>query len=69
MRETLIKTGEALYGPHWQRELARALGVNERTMRRWVAGETNPPTNINSELLLLLQERHASIAAVIRRLR
>jgi DNA-binding transcriptional regulator YiaG len=57
VREKIIRTGEALYGPHWQRELARALGVNERTMRRWVAGETNPPESIQKELTALIGER------------
>lgn len=32
--------GEALFGPRWQSELARALGISDRHMRRWVqAGE------------------------------
>ena len=31
--------GESLYGPRWQSKLARALPVNPRTVRRWLAGE------------------------------
>ncbi len=31
--------GEQLYGPRWQTKLARALPVNDRTVRRWLSGE------------------------------
>lgn len=30
--------GERLYGPRWQTKLARALEINQRTVRRWLAG-------------------------------
>ena len=55
MRDMLTETGKALYGPCWQRELARALHVNERTMRRWVSGETQPPSTIAAELTELIR--------------
>jgi hypothetical protein len=35
---TITEIGVDLYGSCWQRELAKALGVNERTVRRWAAG-------------------------------
>lgn len=31
--------GERLFGARWQLALARALGVDGRTVRRWLAGE------------------------------
>jgi transposase-like protein len=31
--------GEALYGPRWMRATAKAIGVNYRTIQRWVSGE------------------------------
>jgi DNA-binding transcriptional regulator YiaG len=34
--------GQALYGPRWQSELARALGVSDRTVRRWSASGELP---------------------------
>jgi hypothetical protein len=34
----LREVGEALYGPRWQSELARRIGVSDRSVRRWVAG-------------------------------
>ena len=35
--------GRALYGARWQTELAKTIGVSERTMRRWAAGQPPPP--------------------------
>ena len=35
--------GRALYGERWQTDLSKALGVSERTVRRWVAGQEPPP--------------------------
>ena len=56
-RQNIIQYGEALYGPRFQRELAAALGVNERTMRRWVAGDTSPPNSVLDDLKTLVRER------------
>src|SRR5579883_1586871 len=43
-RDELRHIGAALYGYGWQRRLAGEWGVNERTMRRWVAEpERLPP--------------------------
>ena len=36
------EAGEALYGPRFQSDLARLLGVSDRTVRRWCAGEWEP---------------------------
>lgn len=43
----------ALGSDRWQSELARRLGVNDRTMRRWAAGENPVPAGIEPELLAL----------------
>lgn len=40
--ETLGRVGTALYGERWQTPLADDLGVADRTMRRWVAGDAMP---------------------------
>jgi hypothetical protein len=65
MRNHLIQAGEALYGPRFSRELAEALGVNERTMRRWVAGDFEPPESLKADLLRLLKERRAELTGLI----
>ena len=47
--------GLALHGgAHgWQSALARRLGVNNRTVRRWASGETPIPGRIQSEIMAL----------------
>lgn len=49
--------GEALYGPRWQSDLSRDLGVSDRTVRRWVAGADDPPKGVYVDLLRLVTER------------
>ena len=68
MRNTIIQYGEALYGPRFQRGLAEALGVNERTMRRWVAGDFEPPASLQADLVRLLRDRRDIINALVRAL-
>lgn len=57
--KSIVPIGEALYGPHWVRPLADALGVSERTMRYWQAGERSPPPGVWTELAKLCRERMA----------
>lgn len=65
MLELLNECGAALYGPRFQRELARDLGVNERTVRRWVAGDTEIPVGVLADLERLLVERRKSVHVLI----
>jgi hypothetical protein len=65
----LTETGEALYGPRWQSELARDLAVSDRTVRRWAAGTTDPPPGIYADLLRLAIERGKALDALAKRLR
>jgi transcriptional regulator GlxA family with amidase domain len=65
----LVEAGEALYGPHWQSELARDLAVSDRTMRRWVADTSAVPAGLYVDLLRLTQERAALLDSLGQRLR
>jgi DNA-binding transcriptional regulator YdaS (Cro superfamily) len=65
----LVEAGEALYGPRWQSDLARDLGVSDRTVRRWVAGTHDVPPGLYLDLLRLTQERAAALEALAPRLR
>lgn len=56
-KEMLEKVGVACFGNAWQTDLAKALTVNSRTIRRWVSGETPIPKNVRNELLALLEAR------------
>jgi hypothetical protein len=65
----LVDCGEALYGPRWQCELARDLGVADRTVRRWVAGASDVPPGLWVDLLRITQERAGALDALAQRLR
>lgn len=70
MSSKLLKdTGEALYGPRWQSDLARDLDVSDRTMRRWVSGVDDLPPGVATDLWRLCEERAALIDEVIERLK
>lgn len=69
MSRLLVESGEALYGQQWQSALARDLGVADRTVRRWVAGSSEPPAGLWLDLLRLTQERAAQLDALADRLR
>jgi hypothetical protein len=36
-RESFAQVGQAMFGPTWQGPLQSALGINERTLRRFLA--------------------------------
>lgn len=56
--DLLAQCGEAMWGPRWQSDLAEAVGVSDRTVRRWVAGERIPP-GVFMDLIRLAVERAA----------
>lgn len=49
--------GEALFGSRWQSELARELGVSDRTLRRWIADPDSMPPAVGAELRALCARR------------
>lgn len=69
MSRLLVECGEALYGQQWQSALARDLGVSDRTVRRWVAGEREMPGGAYVDLLRLTQERAALLESLAPRLK
>jgi methylphosphotriester-DNA--protein-cysteine methyltransferase len=69
MSALLAECGEALYGSRWQTELARDLGVSDRTVRRWAAGEQPMSPSACADLLRLAQERASLLDSLAGRLR
>lgn len=69
MSRLLVEAGEALYGARWQSDIARDLGVSDRTVRRWVAGTSEVPSGLYLDLLRLTQERAGVLEALADRLR
>lgn len=45
--DDLAAAGRVLYGAHWQRQLAQALTIGDRTLRRWLSLEL-PSRNLSN---------------------
>jgi hypothetical protein len=55
---TLLRSiGEKLFGQHWQSELSGALGVNERSLRRWLADQDEIPSGVWTDLRRIIESR------------
>lgn len=54
--DLLESIGQALYGSRWQSDMARAIDVDDRTVRRWVYGG-KIPDGVFVDLMRILQER------------
>ena len=63
--EQLQKAGRLLYGDQWRAALARALDVDERTVRRWANGDSAIKQSIVDEIMQLLKDNHAAIGRAI----
>jgi hypothetical protein len=59
--DKLANFGRALYGERWQTALAIKLGVVDRTMRRWMTGESPIPSGIEEELQKILAAKLTAI--------
>ena len=66
--ELLEEAGRLLYGDRWQRQLARALDVNERTVRNWVEERTPVPLTRLREVLELLAAREKEFSPTCARI-
>lgn len=61
----LTRVGEALYGSRWQSDLAAALDVSDRTVRRWNAGTQAIPDGLRHDLFRLIDDRSASLVDLV----
>jgi hypothetical protein len=64
MNAQLEQIGHALHGQQWQSALARDLDVADRTVRRWLAGESSVPRGAMDELRQLCLKRSSELAAL-----
>jgi len=57
--DQLAHVGRALYGEHWRLALARGVGVDDDTIRRWMTGRTPLPAShgVFRDALALLRRR------------
>ncbi len=65
----LNAVGAALYGPQWQSQLARDLGVSIRTMQRWAAGQFSIPDGVWPEISDLCDDRGDDLKIWAKRLK
>jgi hypothetical protein len=63
--DDLVARGRALYGERWQTSLALDLAVADRTMRRWLAGESSIPGDVEQKLRELLIKRLNEMGGMI----
>jgi hypothetical protein len=62
----LIRTvGPALWGTRWQTDMAERLGVNDRTVRRWVSGREVPRPGVWTELIAIIRERRDALGELL----
>jgi hypothetical protein len=67
--DMLADIGRALYGEHWRRPLADALGIHERQIRRWLNGDSlHREHALFADALDLLTARTAEIEHTRRQL-
>lgn len=60
----LCELGEALFGDRWQMAMARALGVNKRTVQHWAAGRFKPSDDVIARLVGMLDARLTEFRAL-----
>lgn len=64
--EKLERAGRALYGPFWQCEIARSLGVNQRTVRRYLEKPDAPiPEHYRAPLVELCAARIGALQELL----
>jgi hypothetical protein len=66
--ELLERVGEVLYGYQWKTDLARDLGINPRSMRRFASGEMPISRRFAPELIRIIQRRRADLQSLMREL-
>lgn len=59
--QTFETAGRALFRDEWKAPLARALGNDERTIRRWAKGDAPIPPTVAAEIIELVRERIAAL--------
>jgi Family of unknown function (DUF5677) len=77
-RDLFVSAGSLLFGPEWQRAIARMLGpfhpdggrgpIDDRLVRRWAAGERSIPDWVIPALQRVITSRAAELGAMSGRL-
>ncbi|EEN7391623.1 hypothetical protein FVJ47_05580 [Salmonella enterica subsp. enterica serovar Telelkebir] len=62
--EKLEKIGTELFGPNWITPMARLLGINDSTIRRWLTGKSRVSTTIANDLPGALERKFQEVLGV-----
>lgn len=65
----LRRIGAGLYGRQWQTPLSEDLGINPRTLRRWLSGDWSIPADAWEQLRDLMLDRRYLLANLVNELR
>ena len=63
-RTLLAAVGAALHGRDWKQPLAEQLGVDDRSLRRWIQAGHVPP-GVWADLAALLERHNAAVRRLI----
>jgi hypothetical protein len=63
--DLIAATGTAMFGGQYKAGLARALGVTDRTINRWLGGSIEPRPGVFADLLELMKARRAELDELI----
>ncbi len=68
--DMLADIGRALHGEHWRKPLARDLGLNDETLRKWMSGRQELPADhgVFKDALVLIEDRRREIGLSAARL-
>src|SRR5438046_1066288 len=68
--DLLERVGKTLYGDRWQTQMAKALGISDRTVRRWVLFESSIPWSFLADKLpSIFTARTEELRSVLKELR
>ena len=62
--ELLTFVGDSLWGTDWTNEMALVLGVNIRTVQRWITGAMPIPAGVWDELASLCHSESRALAGL-----
>jgi hypothetical protein len=66
--DDLAQAGQALYGPNWQSQLARDIGVSIRSMQYMAAGARPVHSGIANDVIEALRKRTTELSVTMNEL-
>ena len=63
--ENIARIGQMLFATHWQSDMANALGVSDRTVRRWAKGAIEMPSGAWFDIGNIADQRRIDLLTFI----